>query len=153
MLMSSDENISVFISYSHEDSNWLFKLKQMLAPLEHTGKLDLWDDTRIRPGVEWKPAIENALKTATVAVLLVSPAFLSSEFIHNEELPVLLNAARERGLLILWVPLSSCLYKLTPIAKYQAAYDPSTPLDGLSDSEQRKALLTIAEHIQAIVHP
>jgi formylglycine-generating enzyme required for sulfatase activity len=140
----------VFISYSHADSEWLRRLQIMLAPLQRQGTLDVWADTRIQAGQIWKEEIEKALARAKVAVLLVSPDFLASDFIAKHELPPLLEAARKEGLTILWVPLRYSLYKVTDIARYQAAYDPRTPLSTLMAAQQDAALVQIAEALMAI---
>jgi hypothetical protein len=144
---------SAFISYSHQDQKWLERLNQMLVPLVRGG-LAIWSDQRIRPGDDWRQAIEDELAKATVAILLVSPAFLASEFIHNNELPPLLAAARERGLRVLWIPVSNCLHEKTPIATYQAVRDPHTPLDFLRrKAEINKALKDIALEIEQALTP
>jgi len=69
--------------------------------------------------------------------------------IAEKELPPLLEAAEKDGLTIVWVPISASSYTKPPIAGVQAAYDPATPLDLLSEAQQNKALVEICEKIEA----
>jgi TIR domain len=109
----------------------------------------VWDDTKIRAGAKWKQEIVRALDVAKVAVLLVSPNFLASDFIADHELPPLLKDAEKQGKVILWVYVSSCLYDETEITEYQAAHDISKPLDILTPGEQNAVLLHVCKQIKA----
>lgn len=140
----------VFISYSHKDKSWLEQLQKMLVPLKRAG-IKLWADTDIKPGEKWQPAIEVALSSTKVAVLLVSPDFLASRFIHENELPPLLDAAKTQGLTILWVPVRPCFYEKTVIADYQAAHPPESPLFRLQGAKRGEALLKIAKLIDQLM--
>jgi internalin A len=144
----SEPRDQVFISYSHQDKEWLGKLQTHLKPLIRKHKLSVWDDTKITAGAEWYKEIEAALATAKVAVLLVSPNFLASDFINDEELPPLLDAAATDGLTIIWVHLRHSAYRETDISKYQAAHDPSHPLNSLNASEHDQALVSICQKIK-----
>jgi hypothetical protein len=137
---------SAFISYSHSDRIWRERLETMLVPLVRGG-LKIWSDNQIKPGDNWRQEIERALADAKVAVLLVSPAFLASEFIHNNELPSLLSAAKQEGLKVLWVPIEHSLYKFTQIADFQAVHDPAKPLAGLGGAKVNQALMKISVEI------
>jgi internalin A len=148
---STEADMKIFVSYSHADSEWLTKLQTHLKPLTRNQTIDLWDDTRIRPGDEWQTEIETALAAAKIAILLVSPNFIASDFIADNELPPLLDAAKAKGVTILWIPISHSSYKEMDFSKYQAAHDPKHPLNSLSNHEQDRVLVQICQEIKRIV--
>lgn len=139
---------TVFISYAHGDKRWLAMIQTMLDPLVRADRIAVWDDTRIKPGTKWQAEIKRAIRSARVALLLVSPRFLASAYIAGNELPPILDAARRHGLVIVWALVSASMYTKTPIAEYQAAHPLTKPLDTLSVPKRNQALLSIAEKIE-----
>ena len=138
----------LFISYSHRDLKWLEQLRTHLKPLERNYNLERWDDSRIKPGDKWLAEIEQALARAAVALLLVSPDFVASDFIDRKEMPSLLDAAQNQGLAILWVPLRPISLKLFPqIEQYQALFSPERTLADMTAVEQDRTLAKISEMI------
>jgi tetratricopeptide (TPR) repeat protein len=138
----------IFISYAHDDRDWLSELKKHLAPYARKGSINVWDDTMIRAGSKCERDIETALQLAKVAILLVSPAFLESDFIARKEFPPLLQAAESQGLKILWIPVSESSYFETEIGAYQAVHEPERPLDSLAPSERNAAFVRICRKIK-----
>jgi len=145
--MPPSQPIDVFISYSHKDARWLDELMTHLKPLIREEQIAAWSDRDIRPGASWKAEIDRALRSARVGVLLVSPNFLASDFIMKHELPHLLEAAKSRGVKLLWVLVSACAFDRTPLVKLQAAYNPARPLVKLPRANRDEALNEIAEQI------
>lgn len=143
---------SIFVSYSHKDEEWLERVRVFLAPRGAGGLgLDLWADTRIEAGSEWFAEIENALLASSHAVLLVSAAFLDSEFIWTHEIPKLIGL-REQGHRIFWIPIKPSGVRGTQLGKLQAVWSPAKPLSTLSEPECDLALVKIAETIAGIVN-
>jgi hypothetical protein len=118
----------IFVSYSHKDKKWLDRLETHLKPRIRNGKLDVWNDKRIQAGDEWREEIDQALERTKVAVLLVSPDFLASDFIAKNELPPLLEAAKQGGVKILWAPVKTAAFQEANLGQYQAVLDPTKPL-------------------------
>ncbi len=137
----------VFISYSRRDRRWANELKTMLSPAVRKAKVTIYLDTDQNPGIDWEKELKKALKKTKVAVLLVSPDYLASDFIMTQELPHFLRAAEQKELSILWVPLRRSLYEETALSKLQALVDPSTPLENLAQEEQTRALVEISEKV------
>jgi hypothetical protein len=126
---------SIFISYSHADSKVASQLQPVLDRLAASINLTIWSDVRITPASQWRSEIEEALTTSAAAILLVSRAFLQSEFIRDHELPPLRDAARRGELRIFILILEDCdHHELTET--FQAVNDPSRPLDKLSPAER-----------------
>ena len=141
----------VFISYCHQDKEWLAKLKLFLRPLEDQGLLQIWDDTEIKPGARWADDIRRSLDGARIAVFLVTQNFLNSEFIREKELPVLLKNAEDRGCLIFWIAVSASTVDDSEIGRFQAANNPQQPLDSLPASEQNRVLKQIYDRMKNAV--
>ena len=137
---------NIFVSYSHADDVWLHRLKIHLAPYLRGEELSVWDDSKIVPGTNWESEIKNALGRARVAVLLVSPTFLASDYVSRVELPTILDR-RNKDLAVLWIPIVASSYQATPLNTIQAAHDPKRPLSKLTRPKQEEALVAIARRI------
>ena len=105
----------------NQEERWLDRLLQFLKPLNLDNSISIWADTELRIGESWRSEIKSAIEKAKVAILLVSPAFLASEFIRTKELPQLLQNSNptnsagntedemSEGMLILPILIRPCL--------------------------------------------
>lgn len=144
----------VFISYSHEDDQFFVDLLKGLKPLERAGRITTWSDKKIKPGSMWFDEIKAALAKTSVAVMLVSPAFLASDFIHDHEFWPLLKDAKAGGVTILWVLIRDCLWKETPLEHYQAVVSPpNKPFAEMDRPKRDTAWRQVCEAIKQAVNP
>ena len=147
--MMESSRSKVFISYSHADRYWLDRLLIHLAPLTREFAVDVWSDTRIRYGSRWRAEIKAAIESCDAAILLISADFLASDFIQKEELPPLLQAADERGKLIVPVIVGPCLFKHRPdLEVFLAAPDPVRPLIMMRKGEAECVLRDVADRLR-----
>ena len=124
----------VFVSYSREDGEWCRRFVEMLAPAVRRRGFSVWSDEQIRPGDHWHPELQRAVSGARTALLLVSPSFLASSFIIEEELPALI----ETGARLFTVLVRAALWQEEPLlAGVQWAHDPDRdgPVASAADPE------------------
>jgi hypothetical protein len=93
----------------------------MLAPMLRNQRLELWDDTLIPAGDDWRRNIDEGVRRAAVALLLVSGSYLASQFVMGEELPALVA----HGVRLVPVLIEDCLWDQEPqLTAVQWAHDP-----------------------------
>ena len=140
----------VFISYSHKDTKYLHEFLPFLKYYEKDELIDLWVDTKIKPGERWQEEIEVALKSVRVAILFVSIDFLNSPFIVSNELPQLLSAAETEGVTILPVILRSCTLPRS-LLRFHAINDSDRPLAKLRKYEREVVWVDVAKSVIDII--
>lgn len=164
---------SVFICYAHQDNDssdnrkrWLDRLLQFLKPMVRQENLKVWSDEDIEIGTDWHDSIQSELDVAKAAILLVSPAFLASDYIANNELPVLLKRASDLGVVIMPIIISPCLYerarfkypdpKKGPkeflLKSIQSANPPSKTLVEMSQPEQNRVFEKVANELYDLLN-
>jgi hypothetical protein len=163
---------SLFICYARQDNEapdlkdrWLDRFLQFIKPIVRQREINVWSDKEIKIGDNWHQKIKNQLDRANAVVLFVSPAFLESDYIANNELPVLLKRAKDKGIPIFQLLLSPCLDAETRF-KYpdprtgpeeftfrsiQAANPPSKTLIEMTEAEQNRVMLSVARNLLSIL--
>jgi hypothetical protein len=140
----------VFISYSHQDAAWLHELLRHLRPLERQGMLSIWSDVRIQAGTKWKDEIQTAVRDAKLAIMFISPDFLASEFITENELPPLIQKADRSGTVILPLIVSPCRFLHSEdLAEFQAVNDPARTLEEMTKPERERVYIKVVDRIEA----
>ena len=106
--MDSIRKPKIFISYSHQDEEWINDVKRHLSVSDDKNQLDIWHDREIDIGEYWFQAIKDAINEANVAIFLISSHFLTSKFIKREEIPEFMRLQKSKGLIIFPLLVSDC---------------------------------------------
>ena len=141
----------LFISYAHEDREWLLKLRGALRPLEHRAQLAVWDDHRLRAGDLYQRDIEAAIAQAPVAILIVSDDFFASSFIQQYELPQILARMRAGACKVLWLLVGGTGWTTSPLHDILSLNDVELPLAALSPARQQDALIMLRKSVAAAI--
>ena len=79
-----------FVSYAHKDHVLFGDFEVHLKTIERQfPDLQVWVDTDIVAGEAWKRRIMEQIDRADLFILLVSPAFIGSDFIFLNEIPAI----------------------------------------------------------------
>jgi hypothetical protein len=145
----------LFISYSHKDADWFVKVQDHLALLRMQGNVTAWSDRDILPGDSWNQEIETALREASIAVLLVSPHFLASEFIMRKELPHLMATLKrvQAGNLRRIMPLilEPCVWQSVPELKELEVRPKGHELSAGTEHQQNADLVDFAQSVSRLL--
>jgi len=84
------KEIKIFVSHAHSDDEFVIPFMQEFKEMVEPSKryyFKFWQSSNILPGETWAEEIRHALRQCSLGLLLVSPAFLASKYITENELP------------------------------------------------------------------
>ncbi len=109
----------VFVSYAHSDERLLDGFRKHLATLERLEMAEVWHDRQIPAGGEWESTIDDRLARAEIILLLISPAFIASDYCYKRELPAALKQRDEAGVTLIPIVVEPCVWDGLPFDKLQ----------------------------------
>jgi formylglycine-generating enzyme required for sulfatase activity len=139
----------VFVSYAREDEDLLNDLEGHLAALTRQGKIELWHDGKIGAGKEWERKIIEELEEADIILLLVSPAFMASEFCYGREMTRALERHESGNATVVPVILRPVLWETAPFGRLQALPAQGRPVTRWRSRDE--AFLDVARGVEEAV--
>jgi len=138
---------NIFICYSHKDKKYAERLLDHLRCFEIDGKIETFVDTVIKPGSLWKDKITEALDRAKLAIVLISPDFLLSQFIGAIELPAILEQAKKKYVVVFPVVTTPTPKTGTvdALLSFQSPINTIEPLSKMKNAAREQAYKQIAE--------
>ena len=116
------KRIEFFVSYAHRNQqlaeSFITKLVDHLRPSK-AYNYRLWMDPGIIIGEEWEKQIIEARDKCDFGLLLVSPAFLGSKFIGENELPHFVGNNRTPSIPVMLQPVDLELHDLRGLKALQ----------------------------------
>ena len=95
--MRKKKGIRLFISYAHKNKRLVEDFRDRFDDHLNASanfEYQVWQDIEIKPGQLWENEILDALQQCDLGILLVSPAFLVSNYILDKEIPLLVNLGK-----------------------------------------------------------
>ena len=163
--MPSDSNKPlVFISYAHLDEpeppedpaqgriRWLSFVMEFLRPGVKGRKYEVWMDRLMPGGADWNSDIEARLRACDIFILLVSARSTGSDYIIDNEIPIVRERQRNGGgvyfypLLLDWTPKAG----LEQVNDKNLRPRDAKPFSSLSASERSRQMSEAADEIAEI---
>lgn len=155
--MSSNQNqaepvkkpIEILFSYAREDEKLRDELEKGLSVLKRQNRLVCWHDRQISGGNPWEQAISSHLDTADIILLLVSRAFIASDYSNRVEVKHALERNEKGEVRVIPVILRQCDWHDEPFAKLQALPRDARPVTDWSNLDN--ALYDVVSGIKRVV--
>ena len=101
-----------FLSYAHHNAAECATFRAHLTALRRGFSIDVWTDHEINAGTVWEDRIADAIAAANIFFLLISPAFIDSDYVYTKEIPAIKDRRRTDNALVLPIVLARCDWKL-----------------------------------------
>ena len=147
------QQLKMFLSYAHKDTDLKDELDVSLIALKRDERISVWQDTRnIQGGTEWHEEIKGALQNADIILLLISPDFINSEYIWQNELPVARQKHEQGSTKVIPIFLRDVFAENMWFMQLQGYISSDRPIAGFKDYERDTALKKVVQGISSDVN-
>lgn len=145
------KSIEVFFSYSHQDKKYRTELENYLSHLKRISstrswRIEAWYDGEIGAGREYAQEISKHLSKAEIILLLISQAFIASEYCYDVEMQKALERHEAGEARVIPIILRPANWLGTPIDKLQVLPTDAKPI--IKWSRREDAFMDAARGIQ-----
>ena len=141
-----DNKLNLFISYSHNDNQYIKDFLNHTAPLRDNDILDMWYDQDITAGDDFWDRIDEHLANRDVICCLISSYYISSGAC-KKELQTALELREKKGVLVIPIILSPCAWLDLPnIKRLLAIPSDGKPVSSFTNIDE--AWLDVYNHLK-----
>ena len=141
--------MEVFYSYAHKDEGLRDELDTHLALLKRQKLINGWYDREISEGKELEGEIAEHLNSAPIILLLVSTAFMASDYCYDKEMQRAMERHEAKEARVIPIILRPCDWHSAPFGKLKALPKDGKPV--ISWSNRDEAFLDIAQALRRVV--
>lgn len=138
--------VSFYFAPESVESDFCEALIRQLVPLEHNGRIQMWDERQIRPGAEREQELNRHLATDHLLILLVSPDFLARKACQHQ-VEVALQRHTRKDATVIPILVRPCLWELTELKRLQVLPREQNALGAQPSPEALQAIATELDQV------
>ena len=144
------EPIELFYSYAPEDEALRTQLDTHLAMLKRQNLIQGWHHREILPGQHWEQEVDAHLRSARIILLLISPAFIASEYCYSVELRQAMQRQAAGNARVIPLILRPCDWEGAIFGKLQALPKNAKPVTLWTNRDS--AFTDIAKGLRGVIN-
>lgn len=111
--------LKLFYCYEQRDKQWFTRLDAHLSSLKREFQITTFSKYEVLAGMEIEKEIDTQLNTADIILLLISSAFIDSDYCYSLEMEKALQRQQEGDVCVIPILLRPVEWKYTPFSKLQ----------------------------------
>ncbi len=143
--------MKAFISYSHKDKELLDGLHEHLAALRREELISVWTDREIPAGGVIDDHVDAQMEEAQLYLLLISSAFIDSQYCFEKEFARALERQEEGKAIIVPIITRECDWNIPALRKFKALPEDGRPVTSRHWYSRDEAFANVATGLRALI--
>lgn len=129
-------NLKLFYCYAQQDKQWFTRLDAHLSSLKREFQITTFSKYEVLAGMEIEKETDTHLNAADIILLLISSAFIDSDYCYSLEMEKALQRQKEGDVCVIPILLRPVDWKYTPFSKLQPLPANGIPVTSWRQSDE-----------------